>query len=251
MKLKILLITASSVVLILLVIALFWKPSVPKRAAAGLASFEAAKRDYSAAQYKPAESEARRAVKLFGQLVREDPKQKDYPVKLGHSQWQLGDVLSATGRPDEAERVLNEALQVFQKAAVKFPAEPFMRQEQAWTLVKFGSLMESDGRLDEAEQRFRSAAEVYAALKQQFPKNSWYLHEEGFATWMLAGILQRAGHQDEAEAEFRRAISLHEKGIQDFPDKLDVKVRLTAIRGNLANLLRAEGKSAVADATAK
>jgi Flp pilus assembly protein TadD len=92
---------------------------------------------------------------------------------------------------------------------------------------------------------------VYAALKQQFPKKSWYVHEEGYATWMLAGILQRAGRQDEAETEFRRAIKLHEQGIQDFPNQLDFDVRLSAIRGNLANLLRAEGKSAEADATAK
>jgi tetratricopeptide (TPR) repeat protein len=233
------------------IIAICMRPSVTKRAADGLASFEAAQRDFSAAQYKPAESEARRAVKLFGQLVREVPKQKDYHVKLGHSQWQLGDVLSATGRPDEAERVLDEALQVFQKAAVKFPTDPFMRQEQAWTLVMLGSLMESNRRLDEAEQRYRSAAEVYAALKQQFPKKSWYLHEEGYATWMLAGMLQRAGRQDEAEAEFRQAIKLHEQGIQDFPNELDFKARLSAIRGNLANLLRAEGKSAEADAIPK
>ena len=245
MKLKSWLITAGSVLTVaavITIIVLWPRPSAAERAAAGRASFEAAHRDYSSAQYEAAELGARRAVKLFGQLVREIPKNKDYRVQLGHSQWQLGDVLAATGRPDETERVLNEALQVFQKAAIQFPTEPFMRQEQAFTLVKLGSLMESDGRLDEAEQRFRSAAEVYAALKQQFPKKSWYLHEEGFATWMLAGILQRAGRQDEAETEFRRAIKLHEQGIQDFPNQLDFEARLSAIRGNLADLLRAEGK---------
>lgn len=72
------------------IIALCMKPSVPKRAAAGLASFQAAQRDYSTAKYKPAESEARRAVKLFGQLAREVPRRKDFRVQLGHAKLQQG-----------------------------------------------------------------------------------------------------------------------------------------------------------------
>lgn len=46
-------------------------------------------------------------------------------------------------------------------------------------------------------------------------------------------------------------IQPHEQGIQDFPNQPDVEVRLAAIRSNLANLLRTEGRSAEADALAK
>ena len=254
MKPKPLLITGGSLLFVMAaitIIVLCMKPSAAKRTADGLASFEAAQRDYSAAQYKPAESEARRAVKLYGQLAREVPKRKDFRLQLGHSQWLLGNVLQATDRRDEAERIFNDAFEVFQKAAANFPSDPFMRQEQAFSLINLGALMDSAGRLDEAEQRYRSGAELYEALKQQFPKNSWYVHEEGYATWMLAGSLRRAGHQDEAEIELRRAIKLHEQGIQDFPKQLDFEARLKAIRGNLADLLRTEGKSTKADATAK
>jgi len=254
MKLKLLLMAGCGllcVVAAITIIALWPKPSAAEQAATGRASLEAAQRDFSATQYKPAEIEARRAVKLFGQLVRKVPKQKNYPVQLGHSQWQLGDILSATDRPDEAERILDEALRVFQKATVNFPDDPFMRQEHACSLCKLGSLMDSEGKFDAAAGRFRLAATEYAALKQQFPKNPWWVYEEGYATYNAAKTLDHAGRLDEAEAEFQQAIGLHEKGTLDFPNEPDMKARLMAIRGDFANLLRKEGKSADAEAIAK
>ena len=64
-------------------------------------------------------------------------------------------------------------------------------------------------------------------------------------------ILESAGRQDEAEAEFRQAINLHEKAMLNFPNGPELKVRPAMIRGELANLLRGEGKSAEAEVVSK
>lgn len=254
MKLKPLLITGCSLLFAaaaITIIALCMKPSVAQRAAAGLANFKAAQTNYTAARYKPAESEARRTVKLYGQLAREVPKQKDFRVQLGHSQGLLSSILSKTDQPDKAEQVKIESVQTFQKAAADFPNDPYMRQERAFALGELGLLMESDGKVDEAEQSYRSCADAYEALKQEFPKHAWYLHEEGYDYWMLALMLSHIGRQQEAEAEFRQAIKLNEQGIHDFPNQMGFEGRLTAIQRDFANLLRTEGKSAEAEAMSK
>ena len=123
-----------------------------------------------------------------------------------------------------------------------------MRQEQAFSLRKIGVLRESAGDIDGAEQRFQLAAELYAGLKENSPTNTWYAQEEAYTIWMAAGILQRAGRPDQAEEQYRQAMSLHETAIRNFPNEPEFKNRLQAIRGNLADLLQAQGKTAEAEA---
>jgi hypothetical protein len=61
-------------------------------------------------------------------------------------------VLSAAGHRAEAETVLRDAVQAFEQAASDFPAEPFLRQELAFSRRRIGDLAAEAGQIDEAER---------------------------------------------------------------------------------------------------
>jgi eukaryotic-like serine/threonine-protein kinase len=212
------------------------------------ACLELAQRAFSATQHKTAERASREALRLFRQLEQEAPKQSQPSQGVGHSLWQLGDVLLATGRRDEAKQALEEALKVFEQAAARHPEVPYLRQEQACSHDKIGDFYDSAGKSEDAERQFRIATELYGALKKEFPTNVWYAQEEAFTHRVLAECLARAGRWNAADTAYSQAVSLHEKAFAAFPNEPDLKERLRATQLGFATFLDAQGKTAQAEA---
>ena len=210
------------------------------RAAIGVNCLVLAQRAFAAAQSEAAEQASQQAIALFKQLVQENPQVIVYPQHLGHSQWQLGQALQNTGRPDQAEQAFLEALQVFEKGARDFPAEPYFRLEQAASHRLIGDVVNAPGRVDEAVRHYRAAIDLYAALAADLPQNPEYRRRQADTTWVLAGMLERAGRPDTAATEFRRAIVLFEKAIAYFPND-------AALKSQLVDLLRGQGRLADAE----
>jgi tetratricopeptide (TPR) repeat protein len=170
-------------------------------------------------------------------LVRENPKRVEHRVQLGHGQWQLGLLLSAANRSEEAEAVLGEALQVFEQAARDFPADRFLLQEQAFSHRHLGNIANASGRVDESERHYRASIDLYVALQIAAPANVLYSREAAYTTWMLGLILDRAGRADAAASEYDKAIALYRRAVVDFPAEAGLKETLAEVlrqRGNLA-----------------
>jgi eukaryotic-like serine/threonine-protein kinase len=132
-----------------------------------------------------------RAVFAEQKAKAEADKGQKMVVELGHDQWQLGDLLSTLGRHDDAERLLGQSLQVFDRAAVDFPEVGYLRQEQAFSHRKIGEFARRAGRINETESHYRTAIRVYAALAKDFPKESLYPREEAVYRRIAGGFALR------------------------------------------------------------
>ena len=175
------------------------------------------------------------AVAAEKKAETESMKSQQVALNLGHIQWQLGDVLSTEGRREEAERILTEALQVFDQAAAEFPEVANFRQEQAFSHRKIGQLLESAGRIKETEGHYRIAIRVYAALAKDFPKNRLYIREEAFTTFILADLLERAGRGEEAMNSYRRAAEQYRQGVRTLEDAIGTSADTFQIRTELSD----------------
>jgi tetratricopeptide (TPR) repeat protein len=147
-------------------------------------------------------------------------------------------VLSKADRRDQAEPILREAMKVFEQAACDFPADLFLRQEQAFSRRSLADLLNGLGRVDEAEREHRVAIAQYAALKAVAPQNSFYFREEAFSTWILGTMLEGADRLDAAAAEYGKAIALYEKASVEFPNQAVFTQDMVPLRLRLAELLR-------------
>jgi serine/threonine protein kinase/TPR repeat protein len=152
-----------------------------------------------------------RAVSAEEKAKADAEKSQQVAINLGHIQWQLGDLLPTIGRRDDAERILREALKVFDQAVFDFPDNEYFRQEQAFSHRKLGQLVESAGRTSESEDHYCTAIRVYAALAKESPTNSFYRNEEAYTTWTLAELLDRAGRREEAANVYRQAAEQYRK----------------------------------------
>jgi serine/threonine protein kinase/tetratricopeptide (TPR) repeat protein len=161
---------------------------------------------------------------------------------MGHSQWEIAKMLRQKGQSQQAEKVIREALEVFQNGSLEYPAEAILRQEQALSRRKLGEILEELGRSDEGEREYRVAIALYAGLKTAVPANAFYWQEEAYTTWSLAELLERAGQLDTAEAEYRQAITLHEKTSAAFPNETVLTERLGTLKLRLVELLSRRSK---------
>jgi serine/threonine protein kinase len=168
---------------------------------------------------------------------RQQLEGRSYSLASGHSQWDIANMLRQNGHNQQAEQVLLDTVELFEKAAREYPDELMMQQEQAFSRRLHGDVLEQLGRVADAVSEYRAAIALYAELKAEAPMNTFYSQEEGYTTWMLAKMLQRANRLDAAEAEYRQAIALHEKAIADFPNETVFAERLGMIKMDLDDLL--------------
>ncbi len=193
-------------------------PSREQKAAIGLACLEFAQCASSGGRPGTAEPAVRKAIDVFKQLTQENPKNKDYRIHLGHSQWQLGDTLVALGRRDEAEQALREALLVFANAVTTFPGEAFLHQEHGFSAWKLATLLEGVGKLDEAEAEYRHAVALHEKASADFPDQTVFPERLGTFTLRLAELLRGRGRLAESGAlareaaqKYRTAMTQYEK----------------------------------------
>jgi hypothetical protein len=148
---------------------------------------------FRAGRPKEAELYGREAVAMQRKLLDNEHQDLGHSLNssqsylgLGHSQWALARALAGAGRGEQAQAVMREALQTFEEAAHAFPAEPFPRQEVAFSHRLIGDLVEDTRQIDEAERQYRAAIAGYAALKSEVPGNTFFHQEEAYTRWMLA-----------------------------------------------------------------
>ena len=148
-----------------------------------------------------AETTLRQAIGSFRELAKEYPRESDYPVRLGHSQWKLSDALLALGRKEEAEQTLREALNTFGHAVTNFPTVAFLQQEHGYTALQLAAMLEREGRLDAAEAECRLAIALHEKASAQFPNNTIFDERLGGLKLQLVALLCRQGKLDKAEVE--------------------------------------------------
>ncbi len=141
----------------------------------------------------------------------------------------VGELLRDLGRPDTAETVLREALEIRRLASGR------ESPEYASTMMALAYVLRAQNRLDEAEALYREGIPLYRA--------AWGDREVSLATYLnnLAYLLSRKGDAQSAAAHYREAIDiLTESFGPNHPNTV-------MLRGNLAGALYAQGDHAGVD----
>ena len=195
-----------------------------------------------------AEEDFRHARSLQQETVKKDPADIHQRHLLATSTFNLGHLLTFSGRYDEALPLLREAIVMRDRLALEFPANPDYRTSAALARCVAGICLRSLGRLDDAEAEVREAAAAQHQLGIDFPWNADYPSREGVAIDQLARI-QHARHSwDEARDLYRRSITCHrrEQELRSrdprprtfIAERLDSLARLSLERKDVAQAVR-------------
>jgi tetratricopeptide (TPR) repeat protein len=152
---------------------------------------------------REAEKAIREATRLYEELDAERRDKMGYRGQLIGSYIALGAFLAGVGRSQEAERTLQQALDLCEEAG-----ESFNRTGGRWLRpsVEFelGRVLAANGRQEAAEKAYRQAIAAQERLAAHFPDVP--SHRQALATYSgwLAALLAQARRPDEA-ARFRRS----------------------------------------------
>ena len=136
---------------------------------------------------------------------------------------QLGMLLHAQGKLDEAEPLLREALEA--QRATLGDRHP----DTLGSMNNLGVLLRAQGKLDEAEQLVREALEARRALGDRHPDTLGSINN-------LAEVLKAQGKLDEAEPLLREALRSKRATLGDRHPNTLISIN------NLGRLLQAQGK---------
>jgi tetratricopeptide (TPR) repeat protein len=124
-----------------------------------------------AGELKDAEADYGRAAELLEQLLQEAReggdhryKVREYRFRLGTTQTNLGNLLRARHRPDDAAAGYRKARALFTQLSAEFPRIHLYRKELGRSWDGEGNVLADAGRYAEAEAAFGQARAVYEGL---------------------------------------------------------------------------------------
>src|SRR5262249_23023366 len=155
-----------------------------------------------------AEKAFRRALEVCEQLVADFPDESAYRRRLAQSCTWLGNLLVATGRPEEA----GPFYQRFHEMWVRWPDhvrnERASRQALAAYHHNQAHHHSSLARLKEAESHYRTAVSLQEQLAREYPETEEYLRGLARSHNGLGVTLKRTGRPGDAAAAYRRPAHL-------------------------------------------
>jgi serine/threonine-protein kinase len=232
----------------------------------------------------------RRALAIREKLCRDFPAVPACRQDLASSYNNLGNLLKARGREEEAEGAYLKAVAIQEKLAKDIPSVPLYQQDLARGLNNLGVILGDRGRLKESEVAHRRALTIREKLVQDFPGTPAYAMDLG-GTYTNMGWLMRESQKPEAacdwcgkaiaklqtvltndprqatarqflrnahwnRAEARSKLSLHEEAIKDWDRAIELDEGPNRVRFRLRRSLshartgKGDYSKAVADAVA-
>lgn len=183
----------------------------------------------------------KQALDLQQALVKEAPS-STYRIALAKTEKGLSDLHRLTGRPDEAEADVRQAVELLEPVVAESPKAVEPRQDLAAALDGLGLLLRERSRPREAEEAFRRARDLLEKLVADSPTMPQL--RDGLAkVYNSLGLLVREqGTAEEAETILRRQVAQEERLADDFPDRPDYRRALSRSLLNLAVVLKENGR---------
>ena len=167
-----------------------------------------------------AEQAVGRALKIREELVAARPSEFLYRQELGMSLGNLGNLLTWTGRYQDAEEVVRRELEVRRQLLDDFPTEPRARHYMADAYMDLAILRNSTGKLREAVEAYRQELSLRKKLAAEFTN---LVLNQGMLAWRsieLGDALRNIGAQDEAIAAYEQAITASKEVIRLRPHRV-------------------------------
>jgi eukaryotic-like serine/threonine-protein kinase len=191
----------------------------------------------------------RDAIGDFGSLIKSDPDNRAYRVRLTDFEIRLGELLAFQQRPAEAEQTYRQVISALEKLAADFPADPSHRSRIASTYNRLGHAI-CGTRPAEAEKAHRQAIAILEKLAAEYPGGEVVGEGLGHAYGLLAGSLDQTTKASEREQLWRQAATQFDEVLKREPASPRSPHRrlfLAATYQTLADALLAQKKTAEAE----
>ena len=183
------------------------------------------------------------ARELLGRLLRKDPGNLNFQLRLVATCHHLVAVQRRTRRPaEEAVKSLKEADEVLEKLAARAADVP-KPQDLAVCYTNQGGLLYETGRPVEAERWYRRAFDLQTLMVAKTPESvEW---KNGLArTLRRLGILQNDTRRpDEAANSYKQARDLLRELVAKSPENTEFEEELAQDHVDLGNLFQTTGRA--------
>jgi tetratricopeptide (TPR) repeat protein len=142
----------------------------------------------------------------------------------------------------KAESAFRRALAIQQQLADSTPGEARYRQDLAETHNWYGELLRTTRRADEALRSYEAALALQARLAEERPGEADYRHGLARSHYNRGLLRDKQGIGDLASEDYLRAIALLDGVVKEKGDDPLPHLDLARAQGNLAALLRDQGK---------
>jgi tetratricopeptide (TPR) repeat protein len=203
-----------------------------------------------------AEQDFRRSIQLLQQCLTGHARLDRPRQDLARSQNNLGILLRATQRPQEAQQQYQAAIETLRSLQREFPASADYPFELATVLMNQANLLLADQRsrqleiaqpLDEAEKTYQASVEIFRELSRQYANVPRY--RKGLANSLngLGAVLSQLTRNEDAEDVWLQASQELKQLVDGSPNVAEYHGLLAQTTHNLAYLHRNDDDPAVVE----
>ncbi len=130
----------------------------------------------------------RRLVADFEARCQAEPQRADYQRDLSVSYNKLGDLMTALGNGDDAQRYFQQALNIAEKLARAEPQRADYQRDLSVSYERLGDLMTALGNGDDAQRYFQQALNIRTNLARAEPQRADYQRDLVISLMRMADV---------------------------------------------------------------
>lgn len=187
----------------------------------------------------------RRAVAIQEKLQRENPHDTAYLRDLATTYYSLGGVLTDLFEFDQANPVIEQALESWQTLLKEDPQHTAYRRAVAATHMVIGRFYryhDEPAQRQQAEHSYRQALDIRLAMHQEDPQDLGLQSDVADSHFWLGGLYYLTDDLDQAERHLQAALGLRQRLHSARPQYTLYSVELGRILAYLGNIARDGGQ---------
>jgi tetratricopeptide (TPR) repeat protein/tRNA A-37 threonylcarbamoyl transferase component Bud32 len=154
-----------------------------------------------------------KAMSLQLQLVKNNPRRREYQSDLALSYNHLGAILSNLKQFPDAERCFKDAITIQQRLAAAAPLVAVYQRDLSFSYNNLGLTQSSGGALAAAEKSFDQALQIQRELVERHPQDAGVLSGLGGVYNNLGVVQQTQQHWQDASEAFQQAAAAQRQAV--------------------------------------
>jgi serine/threonine-protein kinase len=176
------------------------------------------------------------SLAIWEKLVRDDPSNADYWHGLAAIENCRGNMLSATGRPDEAIASYVNALVIRERLARESPSVTEFQRDLATSHVNTGLLQRAMGHPDEALGSYGKALAIQDRLARENPSVTEFQRGLADTHNNIGAVQSETGRPEWAVESYGKALTIRERLARDNPSVTEFQSHLADTHHNIGTL---------------
>jgi tetratricopeptide (TPR) repeat protein len=197
-------------------------------------------REVARSYYPLAEENLAEAVKLFEEVLAEDPKDLTNQYHLAVCCRQLGDLKAHLNKHDDGLQLYDRARALMERLAAGNPDVPEYRADTAALYLNLGLLQRERDDLDAARIAQQEALQLLEELVGEYPEVPRYAQDLAQAFRETARLEIAAGQLEEARRALLQALNYFRDLVAKYPDQPEYPALLEEVKQELEQLKEAE-----------